>query len=235
MISRNHSTGIASFAAGLLVCGIASLQVARAQDAEPPANAAPSGAYQVSPPAAAPPAVQQSGEGSYKPFLLMPFVGVQSVQSANSGTGPGLRIGGLVGARINEQFSFNGELLFDLENFSNVPANASETAYFVQFAAAPLFHVQASPTAEIVVGPKLGLFVEHASLSLYGQSASGNAEGLLAGANLGAFFRVSDAIALGGLVNFDYMKLEWCSNDQGSCTVSDNGIKVISFTGAAQF
>ncbi len=140
-----------------------------------------------------------------------------------------------MGARINEQFSFNGELLFDLENFSNVPANASESAYFVQFAAAPLFHVQASPTAEIVVGPKLGLFVEHANLSIYGQSVSGNAEGLLAGANLGAFFRLSDGLAVGGLVNFDYMKLEWCSSSQGDCTVSDNGIKVISFTGAAQF
>jgi hypothetical protein len=237
MISRNHSTRIASFMAGLLVCGIASLQVARAQEAEPAAdsNATPPGAYQVQQPGGAPPAVQQSGAAPYKPYLLMPFVGVQSVQSANSGTGPGLRIGGLVGARINEQFSFNGELLFDLENFSNVPANASESAYFVQFAAAPLFHVQASPTAEIVVGPKLGLFVEHASLSIYGQSVSGNAEGLLAGANLGAFFRLSDALAVGGLVNFDYMKLEWCSSSQGDCAVSDNGIKVISFTGAAQF
>ena len=33
--------------------------------------------------------------------------------------------------------------------------------------------------------------------------ASGYGEGLLVGANLGAFFRVSDALSLGGLVNFD--------------------------------
>jgi hypothetical protein len=240
MISGNYSTRIASFAAGLLVCGIASLQTARAQDAEPPANAAPSGAYQVSPPGGAPPAVQQSGAAPYKPFLLMPFIGLQSIQNDNSGTGPGLRVGGLVGARINEQFSFNGELLFDLWNISNVPAGVSESAYVVQFAAAPLFHVAASPTAEIVLGPKLGLFLEHASVSgsvgTYTLDASGNGEGLLVGANVGAFFRVSDALSLGGLVNFDYMKMEWCSNSQGgTCTPSDNGLKVISFTGAAQF
>ena len=232
MSSRNRSTRIVSFVAGFLLCGMATLQAARAQDADP--NAPPVGAYQVSP-AGAPPAVEQSGVAPYKPFLLMPFVGLQSIQNDNSGTGPGLRIGGLVGARINEQISLNGELLFDLENFSNVPANASESAYFVQFAAAPLFHVQASPTAEIVMGPKLGLFVEHASASVYGLELSGNAEGLLVGANLGAFYRLSDALALGGLINFDYMKMEWCSNDQGSCTVSDDGLKVISFTGAAQF
>jgi hypothetical protein len=157
-----------------------------------------------------------------KPFLLLPFVGVQSIHNDNSGTGPGLRVGGLVGARLNEQFSFNGELLFDLENLSNVPPGVNENVYFIQFAVAPLFHLQASPMAEIVIGPKLGLFFDHASLSGYGLDASGSSEGLLLGANLGAFFRVSDALSLGGLFNFDYMREEWCSNDQGSCTVSDD-------------
>ncbi len=241
MISRNHLTRIVSLAAGLLVCGVASLQAARAQDAEPVADpdAPPPGASQVPPPEA-PTAVQESGAAPYKPFVLMPFVGVQSVQNANSNTGPGLRVGGVVGARINDQFSFNGELLFDLENFSNVPTSINESAYFLQVAAAPLFHVQASPTVEIVLGPKLGLFLEHASVSgslggTYSLDLSGNAEGLLVGANAGAFFQVSDALSLGGLVNFDYMKMEWCSSSSGNCMVSDNGIKVISFTGAAQF
>jgi len=246
MVSGNHTTRLVSFVAGLLVCGIAGLPAARAQDAEPPGgspsatpstdpNAAPPNAYPVAPP----PAVQQSGAAPYKPFLLMPFVGVQSIQNENSNTGPGLRIGGLVGGRMNQQFSFNGELLFDLWNISNVPAGVSESAYVVQFAAAPLFHVQASPTAEIVLGPKLGLFFAHASVSGsvggYTLSGSGSDEGLLVGANLGAFFQVSDALSVGGLINFDYLREEWCSNDQGDCTVDSDGIKVISFTGAAQF
>jgi hypothetical protein len=250
MLSGHHATRFVSFVAGLLVCGIAGLPAARAQDAEPPAgypsatpvadpNAPPPGAYPAPPPGGAPPAVQQSGAAPYKPFVLMPFIGLQSVQNANSNTGPGLRVGGIVGGRMNEQFSLNGELLFDLENFNNVPTGVSESLYLIQFAAAPLFHVQASPTAEIVVGPKLGGYFEHASASgSYGGvtlDASGTAEGLLVGANLGAFFRLSDDVALGGLVNFDYMKMEWCSNDQPSCTPDTNGLKVISFTGAAQF
>ena len=249
MSSRTHSIRIGSFAVGLLVCGVASLQAARAQDAEPSAGDpsatpstdpnAPPGAHPVAPPAGAPPAVQQSGEASYKPYLLLPFVGLQSVQNENSGTGPGLRIGGFAGGRLAEQFSFNGELLFDLENFTNLPPGVSESSYIIQFAAAPLFHIPASPTAEIVIGPKLGLFFEHFSASgsggTYAVNVSGSAEGLLLGANLGAFFRLSDALSLGGLVNFDYMKPEWCSASQGTCTVGTNGLKVISFAGAAQF
>ena len=96
-----------------------------------------------------------------------------------------------------------------------------------------------SPTAEIVIGPKLGLFFEHFSLSeSVGTNTldfSGSSEGLLLGANLGAFFRVSDALSLGGLINFDYLREEWCSSNQVNCTVSGDGLKVISFTGAAQF
>ncbi len=251
MVSGNHATRFVSFVAGLLVCGIANLPAARAQDAEPPGgspsatpsidpNAAPPGAYPVAPPGGATPAVQQAGAASYKPYVLMPFVGLQSVQNTGSDTGPGLRIGGFVGGRMSQQFSFNGELLFDLENV-NAPAGVSESAYIMQFAAAPLFHLQASLNAEIVIGPKLGLFFEHFSVS---QSVgtntldfSGSGEGVLLGANLGAFFRVSDALSLGGLFNFDYLREEWCSTSQGTgtCTPSDNGLKVISFTGAAQF
>ena len=248
MISRNHSIKLTSFVAGLLVCGIASLQVARAQDAEPAAGSpsatpvadpdAPAGVRGV-PPGGPPAAVQQSGGESYKSYVLLPFIGVHSIQNDNSGTGPGLRIGGIVGARLSEQFSFNGELLFDLWNISNVPAGVSESAYVIQFAAAPLFHLPVSPTAEIVLGPKLGLFFDHASVSgnLGGVtvSGSGSGEGLLVGANLGALFRVSDALSLGGLINFDYLREEWCSTDQGTCTVSGDGLKVISFSGAAQF
>ena len=251
MIPRNHSTRFASFVAGVLVCGVANLPAARAQDAEPAAesptatpvadpNAPPTGAYPAPPPGGAMPAVQQSGTAPYKPFLLMPFIGLQSDQSASSSdTGPGLRVGGLVGGRINEQFSFNGELLFDWENLNDIPPGVSASAYLIQFAAAPLFHVQASPTAEIVVGPKLGLFFGHVSSSQsFGgltQDMSGSSEGLLLGANLGAFFRVSEALSVGGLFNFDYMRAEWCSLSQGPCTTSDDGLKVISFAGAAQF
>ena len=240
MSSRNHAIGFVSCAAAALIYGIASLPTARAQDAEPSAtpvtdpNAAPP-----APSPGAPPAVQQSGAAPYSPFVLMPFIGLQSIQNDNSNTGPGLRVGGVLGGRMADQFSFNGELLFDLWNISNVPAGVSESAYVAQVAAAPLFHLQASPTVEVVIGPKLGLFFAHASASgstgAITVSGSESSEGLLVGANLGAFFRVADALSVGGLINFDYLKEEWCSTDQGTCTVDDNGLKVISLTGAAQF
>ncbi len=245
MSSRNRSTRFAPLAAAAIFCGIPSVQVARAQDAEPPGgspsaapstdpNAPPPGAYSV-----APPAIRQSDAASYKPYLLMPFIGVQSEQNDNSNTGPGLRVGGLFGGRINEQFSFNGELLFDWENLSNIPAGLNASAYFIQLGAAPLFHGQVSPTAEIVIGPKLGFFFAHASESgtFAGMTLDGSAstEGLVLGANLGAFFRLSDSLSLGGLFNFDYLRAEWCTVSQGDCTTSSDGIKVISFAGAAQF
>jgi hypothetical protein len=246
MISGKHATRFVSVAAGVLVCGVASLPAARAQDAEPAAgsptatsaadpNAPPPGAYPAPPPGGAMPAVQQSGAAPYKPFLLMPFIGLQSDQNDNSNTGLGLRVGALLGSRISEQFSFNGELVFDWENLNDIPPGVSASAYFIQFAAAPLFHVQVSPTAEIVLGPKLGLFFAHVSESEGAAAFSGSSEGLLLGANLGAFFRVADSLSLGGLINFDYMRAEWCTTDQGDCTVSDDGLKVISFAGAAQF
>jgi hypothetical protein len=247
MISRNRLIRFGSFVAGILVSGFASLPGARAQDAEPPAgyppataptdpNAAPPGAYAAAPaPSARPPAAQTAAV-AYSPAVLMPFIGIHSIQNDNSGTGPGLRVGGLVGARMSDQFSFNGEALFDLWNPSNVPAGASVSAYVIQVSAAPLFHLQASPIAEIVLGPKLGFFYDHADISAYGTDLNGGSEGFLVGANLGAFFRVSDALSLGALFNFDYLRAEWCSNNEGgSCTPSDDGLKVISFAGAAQF
>jgi hypothetical protein len=250
MISRNRSIRFGSFVAGLLVSGIAGLSAAWAQDAAPPAgyppatdpNAPPPGAYVATPPPGAPPQytpAAQPAMAPYKPFLAMPFIGIHSIQNDNSGTGPGLRVGGLIGARLNEQVSFNAEALFDLWNFSNVPDGASVSAYVIQVSAAPLYHLQVAPTAEIVVGPKLGFFYDSESVSAssayYNVDVSVGGEGFLVGANLGAFFRLSDALSLGGLVNFDYLKEEWCSSNQGDCTAGDDGIKVISLAGAAQF
>ena len=252
MISRNRSIRFGSFVAGILVSGIAILPGARAQDATPPAgyppattpttdpNAAPPGAYAAAPPPGAPPPAAQPAAVAYKPAVLMPFIGIHSIQNDGVNTGPGLRVGGIVGARLSDQFSFNGEALFDLWNPSNVPSGASVSAYVIQVSAAPLYHAQISPTAEIVVGPKLGFFYDHQSTSgnVYGIAldSSSNFEGLLLGANLGAFFRLSDALSLGGLVNFDYMRAEWCSNSGGgTCTTGGDGLKVISFAGAAQF
>jgi hypothetical protein len=226
-----------------LVAGVVAVPAARAQDAAPPAagtdpNTAPDPG---APPPAAPPVtptVQQAAPPPYSPVLLMPFIGINSIQNANSGTGPGFRIGGLGGARLNPTVSANFELLFDLFNFNNVPSGLSASEYVIQAAVAPLVHLPVTPMAEVVLGPKAGGFYAHNSVSgtvPYALNETGSAEGWLVGANLGAFFKVSDALSVGGLFNFDYLKAESCSASVGTCTTSSDGLKMISFTGAAQF
>ncbi|HLK91968.1 MAG TPA: hypothetical protein VKZ18_18895 [Polyangia bacterium] len=227
--------------ASLLVAGVVGVPAAHAQDSAPPAagSEATAPADPNAPPPAAPaytPTVQQPGAPApYKPVLLMPFIGVNSVQNSNSGTGVGFRIGGMGGARINEMVSANFELLFDDINISNVPSGIDAGEYFIQAAVAPLVHVPVTPAAELVVGPKAGGFYSHASLSYLTVSETTSIEGWLVGANLGAFFRVSDALSVGGLFNFDYLRAESCSASMGMCTTTGDGLKMISFTGAVQF
>ena len=53
--------------------------------------AAPPGAYPQPAPMPPPP---------YNPFLALGFLGVHSIQNSNSGTGPGLRVGGIGGVGL---------------------------------------------------------------------------------------------------------------------------------------
>src|SRR5579871_5741600 len=139
MILRKRSAGIASLAA-LLVAGVVGVPAAHAQDSAPPAAGTDANAPSVAPdpnapPPAAPaytPTVQQPGATApYKPVLLMPFIGVNSIQNSNSNTGLGFRIGGMGGARINEMVSANFELLFDDINLSNIPSGYDAGEYFI--------------------------------------------------------------------------------------------------------
>ena len=184
--------------------------------------------------AVAPPAVEQSSMAPYKPFVLMPFVRLQSIQNDNSGTGPGLRIGDW----------------WELASTNNSPSTASccstwrtsttfrrtsAKRYFVQFAAAPLFHIQASPAAEIVLGPKLGLFVEHASCVALRSGGERQRRGSPGRSECG---RVLPTLRRPRSGRPDQLRLHENGVVQqrpGELHGEDNGIKVISFTGAAQF
>ena len=241
MILRTLSTGFASLVAGVLVSGIAGLPVARAQDAQqppdgyPPAGTAgypsvaptdpnapppadpnaPPGAYPAPPPGGAPqymPAIQQPAPPPpHNPWLAMGFIGVHSFQGGNFATGPGLRIGGVGGLRVNDQLSFNGEIVYD---FVNPSASLSGVSiYNLQIAAAPLYHVQASPSAEVVIGPKIGFYRFAASGSDYYGTIDSGDNGLVLGANVGAFVRISPLVAIGGMLSFDYEKPLSCSTN----------------------
>jgi hypothetical protein len=249
MALLERSLGPVSILMGVLASGIATPRVSHAQDAPSPEgspsaapvgdpNAPPAGNYPPPPPAGAPPAVQApGGMAARSPLLAMPFVGFHSFQdSTSSGDGPGLRVGGLLGARLNEQFSLNGEVVLDVLNPKNVPAGEDVSAYIFQIAAAPFFHVPVASVVEFVIGPKLGFFRESASVSAPGYGSL-NISGLgwLLGVNAGVFGRISDAISLGGLANFDYAKATSCSSDVGTCTLNDNAAKIVSFAAAALF
>ncbi|HVV52730.1 MAG TPA: hypothetical protein VHO06_23925 [Polyangia bacterium] len=246
---------VLSFVAGLSVFGLTSAQ---AQDAQPPAgyppppaaapadpNAPPPGAYPAAPPPAAyppgayPPPAAAPPPPPRSPFLGLPFIGVQSLQGdSGKGASSGLRVGGIGGVRINEEFSFNGEIVYDAVNVDN--AASDESVYNVQIAVAPFFHAPVAPTADVVVGPKLGFARYGASASDYGYSVDAGDNSLLVGLNAGAFFRISPIVALGGLVSFDWEKPLSCSISMNgysqSCDVSGaQSLYVISAGAGALF
>ncbi len=246
MISLERSRRLAPCLVGLLASGIVSLPAARAQDAQPPADPnAPAEGASAAPAAGAPspyaPTIQQPAAPSYKPYLAMPFLGLHSFQNSNSGTGPGLRVGGIAGARVSEQLSLNGELVYDLVNVSNVPSGANVSVYNFQFAVAPFFHAAAAPNIDLLVGPKVGVFHFAESLSGsvggYTLAGDGTVTGLVAGVNAGGFFRVSDLLSVGLLLNFDWEKPFSCTMSGATdCSTSNlNSEKLISATVGALF
>jgi hypothetical protein len=266
---RQRCLGVVSFVAGLSLFGLGS---ARAQDAQggyppPPAdpNAPPPGAYAAPPPqsqpgayppGAYPPGAYPPGAyppGAYpqpapmpppppprSPFLALGFLGFHSIQNSNSGTGPGLRVGGIGGFRLSDQLSLNGEIVYDLVNYDGPATGVTE--YNVQVAAAPFFHAPVGPTADVLVGPKVGFFRYGFSEDAgYGYSSFDYGyNGLILGVNAGAFFRVSPMLAIGGLLSFDWEKVSSCSGGYGygayytSCS-SNESIKLVSAGGGILF
>jgi hypothetical protein len=167
----------------------------------------------------------------------MGFLGVHSFQGSDFATGPGLRIGGIGGFRVKDQLSFNGELVYDFVNLNTPVSGVS--VYNFQIAAAPLYHVQASPSAEVVIGPKIGFY----RFAVSGSDAYDSGDnGLVLGANVGAFVRISPLFALGGMLSFDYEKPLSCSTNSayasygnGCYTSAEPSPKMISAAAGALF
>src|SRR4051812_49701208 len=130
----------------------------------------PPGYYQQQPPPGyyqQPPTAYQQPPGAYAPpppppgkhgFLALLYTGFEThTGSTGQGLGPGFIIGGILGGRVNPQFSINGELRFDVLNPKNVNPGYDVTALELDLAVSPLFHVPFGK-GEFVVGPKLGIF-----------------------------------------------------------------------------
>ncbi len=207
---------------------------------QPPPQAPDSAA----PPSPPPPVVNQ-GQAHAAPvpasprpsgFVAIPYLGINSFSDAGISTG--LRAGTLLGGRVADIFSFNGELTLDKVNL-DAPTGASASAYMFQLGISPLFHVD-TPSVRFVAGPKLGFVGSTSHMSGGGSSADRRGMGWALGLNLGVFIPVKNTTSLGILLSYATLKpLVLCASSTGveeNCT-GDNlrSSEVLGLTFGAWF
>jgi hypothetical protein len=138
-------------------------------------------------------------------FLLIPFVGIHSLQSyAYQTYDRGLRVGALAGGFTTPSFSMNGGVSFDLHNPAALPGIA-RSGRTLDIFAAPLFHV-GDKNFEAVLGPKVGGFATWNHVRDRQQTLSVEAfqMGILVGAQLGLFAAITERKLVGLMLSFDY-------------------------------
>lgn len=210
-------------------------QPAYAPPPQQPAYAPPAGysappSYGYPPPPPAPPAARSG-------FQAVPFIGFHNYAGdGGEFTGPGLRIGTLLGGRLNENWSLNGELLFDFTNWNHAAyVNTSERWWDLAFS--PLIHLPLGKL-EVVVGPKLGF--SRGSGKRYPDVQVGENDQTLSaivfGLNAGLFVPVGGGAMIGGLLNVQSRAVtEYCARYQGieTCSQPDESLNVIALSVAA--
>jgi hypothetical protein len=171
----------------------------------------------------------------------MPLLGINAIEGMNGGNvDAGLRVGGLLGARIGSMFSINGELTLDTINVKNLAPGESFSSFNLVLTASPLFHVREGPV-EVVLGPKFGFFGYAVSdTPAGGDTGNGHGGGYVIGVNAGTFVAVSRSISLGGLVSFESQSYrQTCFTPPGapeSCRGSPGPADpVVGITGAMLF
>jgi hypothetical protein len=233
-----------------LIVGVvlATAMVAGTAAAEPEAPAPAAAESEASPPVAAPaPAAAPARPVAARPvagvsaprvkegFQVIPAIGINSFQGdTGNGTGVGLRVGLLAGSRLAEIFSLNLGLAFDKVNMKT--SDASGIAFEV--GVSPLFHFP-QEKFEILVGPALGSYVDHATFGSGPLSADGWRYGWTLGANAGVMIPVGSKVSVGGLLNFMLRNpLKSCVTTNGNDVCQTDGLvseKVLALTAAAMF
>jgi hypothetical protein len=170
---------------------------------------------------------------------VLPFLGLHSfVGNQVEDRSVGGSAGGLLGFHLSPVFSLAGELSFDVINFKNNQNDLSGLAFVL--AVVPQFHIVA-PTFEIIIGPKIGLWIEGIDSTYYGVTESSTASGLVVGVNAGMFFPVGRHLSIGGLLTFDLRPYNrYCldtNTTSESCSSSNlpSSLKLWGLAGALLF
>jgi hypothetical protein len=221
----------------------------------PPGQQPPPGSYQPPPGYYAPPPGYYpppgyAPPGTYYPppprrlrkkrgFLAMPYLGAHSYRNGDaSAYDAGLRLGSLIGGRINDIFSLNGEMTIDVSNRNDVPSGTDYQEWNLNVAFSPLLQIPAGGV-ELVFGPKLGLFFLNIEQSDSGSTAEVDVTGWLAGLNAGLLFPVSPTTSLGLLVSYQLLWAESACVRSGSAefcdSVSSDAAEVLALSGAVIF
>jgi hypothetical protein len=164
--------------------------------AAPAATAISSATRQPAAAYASPPAARRK-----RRLLAIPYVGVHSYVQRDA-YGPGLRFGGLLGVRVGDRLSVNGELTYDVSNVSG-PITLEQERFF-RGSVSPLVHVDARGL-ELNIGPKVGLYSRRSRYDAGGADLEVTGSGYTTGLNAGAFVPVSPQVSLGLLLSFEVM------------------------------
>jgi len=181
-----------------------------------------------------PPADQHNG------LFIMGNLGFHSYQgTTGSGLGAGLRLGGLAGWFLTPEISLNGELSLDVLNFKSdtAAAQANLTGVRVQISASPFYHLVLPIGAELLLGPKLGIWDTSLSDS---SDYSISEKGYLFGLNAGMYFHIGP-VAAGGLLTIEdgvptSSCVEYAGIEEACGTVSSaTSDKIVSLSGSVFF
>ena len=171
----------------------------------------------------------------------MPYVGLHSYNGESwRDFDAGLRVGGLLGARLSELASLNGQLNLDFMNPNEV-MGVDINATIASVTIAPLLHMRAAPNVELVLGPKLGGFYYSLDASTGSLRLDGSARGWVAGAQAGMFFAVNPSAFVGVLFSYTHLdSTHSCFRQTGTseiCTDDPDGDnpEVIGVTLSALF
>jgi hypothetical protein len=173
-------------------------------------------------------------------FLAIIYLGPHFFLGDNaSDLGPGFRLGTILGGRLNERFSINGELTFDFLNQRNTDPTVDSSAIEIDFAFSPLFHIP-SGNMEFVVGPKLALSVGEKTDMTGGATDTTSVTGVGYGVNTGLFVLLSRSTAIGGMATFIARHFtESCYTPDGGAqmcqSISGDTDKVLSISAALLF